>query len=291
MDLKWLKTFVTVYEVGNFRLAAEKLFISQPSISVHIKLLEESLNTALFDRNHTQVALTEEGKYFYILAKELLEKVDESKQLLNAFSNKKQIQVSVALSPLLVHTKLPQIIYEFMSCNPNYQIEIIVEDSPKIDELIKLKKVHLAICIGKSRFKEIHSEKILSSPLELVYPTSFQTKETAPNVILNELFKKYPLFVGNLEAVEPIINSLEHEHSLLRKNTIQQSNIAKQLIVGGLGIAFLPKMQVEEDVKEGRLKILQLPYGQHYNVHTYMKHLRESDRLIPLIDFIREHYK
>ncbi|HWL22833.1 MAG TPA: LysR family transcriptional regulator, partial [Ureibacillus sp.] len=42
MEIKWLRSFVTAVECGNFRLAAEKLYISQPSITVHIHQLEES---------------------------------------------------------------------------------------------------------------------------------------------------------------------------------------------------------------------------------------------------------
>lgn len=69
MDLKWLKTFVTVYEEGNFRAAAEKLFISQPSITVHIKALEEALQVALFQREHTKVSVTTVGEHYYPIAK------------------------------------------------------------------------------------------------------------------------------------------------------------------------------------------------------------------------------
>ena len=103
MELKWLTTFVNVYELGNFRLAAEKLYISQPSITVHIKLLEESLQVSLFERNHTQVKLTDEGKYFYKLAKDILEQVNQSKRAIQAYSNEQKIRITVALSPLLAN--------------------------------------------------------------------------------------------------------------------------------------------------------------------------------------------
>lgn len=290
MELKWLTTFVNVYELGNFRLAAEKLYISQPSITVHIKLLEESLQVSLFERNHTQVKLTDEGKYFYKLAKDILEQVNQSKRAIQAYSNEQKIRITVALSPLLANTKIPQIIYAFSTQYPKYEIELLVEESKMLDSLIQSQKVHLAICIGKSQFKEIHSEKIDSSALELIYPSNHDNVDTPPNILLKDLIEKYPIFVDYLDELYPVVSLLEHEFPLLRKNSIKQISIVKQLILDGLGIAFLPHILVENDVLQGNLNRLKLPYSQFYKVDIFMRHLRESERLRPLINFIREKY-
>ena len=285
MELKWLKTFVTVYECGNFRIAAEKLFISQPSISVHIKLLEEDLKVPLFVRNHTQIQLTREGEYFYPLAKEILEKVDENKQLLLTYSNSKKIQLSI------VTTKLPEILYEFMSRFTNYDIDIVIEESAQIDVLIQLKTVHLAIGTSNSKLKDIHAEKLQTSPLVLAYPASFKDEDKKISIILSELLNEYPMFVGYLEEIEPLLTLIEQEHKISRKNTIKESNIVKQLVLGGLGIGFLPKFLIEDELAEGRIKILELnPHMHLYPVEIYMKHVRESELLLPLLNFIREKY-
>lgn len=71
MDIKWLKTFIAVVEEGSFRAAAEKLFISQPSITVHMKLLEEHLRVQLFHREHTKVKVSAIGEKYYPMAKNL----------------------------------------------------------------------------------------------------------------------------------------------------------------------------------------------------------------------------
>jgi LysR family transcriptional repressor of citA len=81
---------------------------------------------------------------------------------------------------------------------------------------------------------------------------------------------------------------LEHDFPLLRKNSIKQSHIVKQLIIDGLGIAFLPDMLIQKEVLEGRLNLLELNYSQFYIVDTYKRHLRENKQLLPLINFISE---
>lgn len=291
MDLKWLKTFITVYESGNFRVAAEKLFISQPSISVHMKLLEEDLKVPLFVRNHTQITRTKEGEYFYLLAKEILDKVEENKQLLLSYSNSNRVQLAVALSPLLVTTKIPQYLYEFMQRYTNYEVDIVIEESDQIEELIRSQKVQLAIGMNASKYKDIHAEQLFTSPLELVYPASFKQKNMQITPLLTLLLQQYPMFVGHLDAVNPILSYLEQEHRIVRKSLIKQSDVVKQLILRGLGIGFLPRFQIEDDLAKGELNRLELQsYTKVYPIEIYMKHLRESERLLPLLNFMREKY-
>ena len=99
------------------------------------------------------------------------------------------------------------------------------------------------------------------------------------------------MFVGYLEEIEPLLTLIEQEHKISRKNTIKESNIVKQLVIGGLGIGFLPKFLIEDELAESRLKILELkPHMHLFPVEIYMKHVRESEQLLPLLNFIREKY-
>ncbi len=76
-NVKQLKCFVMVAEERNFRRAAERLFMTQPPLSRHIKALEERLGAELFLRNRQSVQLTEFGQVFLIKACELLRMSDE----------------------------------------------------------------------------------------------------------------------------------------------------------------------------------------------------------------------
>ncbi|MEG0384409.1 MAG: LysR family transcriptional regulator, partial [Solibacillus sp.] len=250
MEIKWLKTFITTVETGNFRIAAEKLFISQPSITVHIKQLEESLNVQLFERHHTQIKLTSAGRFYYPLALNIIKNIDESRRAVQLLSQQNKIQLAVALSPLLAETNLPQIIYQFSIDYPQYEIDIIVEDSKYMDELILTNKVQLAICIGKSKMKKVHSEKISSSPLKLIYPLQSSEKNTRYYKKLQELVEKYPLFTGHLEETMEVETLLEKDYPQLRKRTIKQSHIIKQFVKDGLGMAFLPESIIDQDLED-----------------------------------------
>ena len=95
MTLQQLKYVVCVAEVGNISLAAEKIFIAQPSLTNAIKNLEEELGITIFSRNNRGVLITEQGNVFLSYARQMLDQLDliESK-----FLNKKEIKPYFSVS-------------------------------------------------------------------------------------------------------------------------------------------------------------------------------------------------
>ena len=71
MELKSLNTFIQAAELGSFSRAAEKLGYSQPSVSVHIRQLEDALGTRLFDRIGHRVRLTDKGREVLAYAQQI----------------------------------------------------------------------------------------------------------------------------------------------------------------------------------------------------------------------------
>lgn len=274
-------------ETGNFREAAEKLFISQPSITVHIQQLEESLQVKLFKREHTKISLTEEGEFFLNQAKEILQKVEESKRTTQLFSKQKKTEITVVLSPLLTETNLPLLIYQFLIEHPEYDIRMIVEESELIDEQLLSNNAHIGIGIGKSKYSSIHAEKIISSPMQLVCPPDNEDDETGSYYELENLFSKYPVFTGHLKEAIIIEPLLQKYINTVRFMSISQRYIVKQFVRDGLGMAFLPKSIVYKEMMEGRLNIIDFDLFELPTVDLYMKYYKENDQILPLLEKIR----
>ncbi len=95
MTLQQLKYVVCVAEVGNITVAAEKLFIAQPSLTNAIKNLEEELGITIFNRNNRGVVITKQGNMFLSYARQMLDQLDliESK-----FLNKKEVKPYFSVS-------------------------------------------------------------------------------------------------------------------------------------------------------------------------------------------------
>lgn len=104
MDYQWLQTFIAAAETLNFRKAAERRLLSQPSVTVHIRLLEEHLNCRLFDRINNRVTLTDAGKLFYEEALHLLQSMEGTLQRMSAFTQGYRRKWTIAISPLMAET-------------------------------------------------------------------------------------------------------------------------------------------------------------------------------------------
>ncbi|MGR5066182.1 LysR family transcriptional regulator [Photobacterium sp. DNB22_13_2] len=128
MDLRLLRFFVAVYEEKNITLAAERCFVSQPSISNAIKQLEDELNTILFERHKKGVNLTDEAHYLYPLAVRLLGDVN---RLPSLFQQRTEcLPLKLANFPDLSQSALASIFSSLNEHIPNVLLELVDHDVP-----------------------------------------------------------------------------------------------------------------------------------------------------------------
>ncbi|MCH7321509.1 LysR family transcriptional regulator [Solibacillus sp. MA9] len=288
MDLKWLKSFVTVYEEGSFRAAAEKLFISQPSITVHIKALEEELQVALFQREHTKVRLTMVGEQYYPIAKKLLAHVEESKNEIRIASSNQKTRLIIALSAALISTDLLKVIHNFIASHSKYEVEMIMEDGNHLDGILRNRQADVVICLQKTKSKDLHSERLIRSPMKLVYSSKIRLEGNHHDQQIKWLLENYPLYIGYLDEHTPILESLEREYNVRRYNKVLDSIFAIKLMNEGLGIGLLPEFQIKTELTEGKLKVLDIgAIASIYPIDIYMSHLRNNMNLNPFLRFVR----
>ncbi|MCB6379990.1 LysR family transcriptional regulator [Dorea formicigenerans] len=132
MNLKQLEAFVQVSESGSFSKAAKELFLTQPTISVHISSLEKELNVRLFIRNTKEVSLSDDGKDLYRYAKQItdLEKAIEERFYMDSDDGKHFI--TIAASTIPAQYLLPKILMCYRERYPKEQIKIMETDSSEV---------------------------------------------------------------------------------------------------------------------------------------------------------------
>ncbi|MCI2416953.1 LysR family transcriptional regulator [Saccharopolyspora sp. K220] len=121
VDTRTLRYFVELAEQLNFTRAAERLFISQPSLSRRIRRLEEDLRTPLFERTGREVLLTPAGKAFLIAARQLISDWHAAQQTARAAGRSRALRVGFSASgagPLAT-----QAYAEFMRRQPSVRVE------------------------------------------------------------------------------------------------------------------------------------------------------------------------
>jgi DNA-binding transcriptional LysR family regulator len=149
IDFKVLDAFVAVQEAGGFRLAADKLNITQPMVTARIDQLEELLGIHLFERDgHDRrlSTLTPKGREGLVYAKRLIHLRSEMRE---AFRDPSAVRgiIRLGVSESVAHTRLPTLIKRVAETYPNLRPEIEVDISPKLLDGLVTRDLHLALLL------------------------------------------------------------------------------------------------------------------------------------------------
>lgn len=291
MEIQWLKTFIVAAKLLNFRKTSEQLLMSQPSVSVHIRLLEESLGIALFERYKNRVTLTDAGKIFVDKAEKLLQQYEESIQSIHAYKQGFRRNWTIAISPLLAETILPHILRSFMRQHPDLEITIRVEESHLIEELVDKEDVHLGISALNSTYKHIESIPIFEEPLLFIAPVDIYDDESGPAFDEVEYLQTYTLFTHHHPVFwDDVLIKLRKHVTGLRSMKVSQAHITKRFIQEGLGISFLPHSIVRRELLEGRLMNVHFDLFELPKVTTYVIVKKQGELEKEFIQLLSSHY-
>lgn len=254
MEYHWLKTFCVAAETLNFRKASEKLMVSQPSVTVHIKLLEEYLGTPLFDRVNNRVSLSEAGKFFLPEAIRLVQQTDHTVNNVRAFAQGYRRKWTIAISPLMAETILPYFLKTFLKRHPDLEINILVEESHLIEDLVDTGEVNVGISAIDSQKKNIESISIYEDPILFLMPYDGFDEENGPPIDIKDILQKNYLFTHHHPVFwDELLLKLNKHVVGLRTMKVTQAHITKRFIQEGLGISFLPHSIVRRELIEGKM--------------------------------------
>ncbi|GLC89107.1 LysR family transcriptional regulator [Lysinibacillus piscis] len=291
MEFQWLQTFIVAAETTNFRQASEKLIISQPSVTVHIRLLEEYLGTKLFDRVNNRVTLTDAGKLFYQEAKQLVDQMEMSVKRVHAFSQGFHKNWTIAISPLMAETILPYILRTFMEKHPDVEMTIRVEESADIEQLVESGDVHLGISAINTKLKNIESICIYEDPILFVIPPDIYDEESGPPIDVMDVLQKEYIFTHHHPLFwTDLLTQLTKHVKHIRTMKVTQAHIVKRFIQEGLGVSFLPYSIVRRELLEGRLM---QPYFDLFplpTTSTYIMVKRKGALEQAFIELISQYY-
>lgn len=151
MDIKQISYFMAVAQEGSFSRAAEKLEVSQPTLSMAVKKLEEELGAELFYSFNRRQNLTDEGLRLKEGAAKLLEVYQETIENVKLSDHVGSGVVTLGLSPLFGACFFGDLIPSFAAAYPDIKINMIEDGANKIDELVERGEVDLAVTLNTER--------------------------------------------------------------------------------------------------------------------------------------------
>lgn len=172
-----LKTFIAVVEIKNFTKAAEYLSLSQPSVSVHIKNLENYFGEKLIDRSVRQksIKITEQGYLLYKRAKEVVKIIDTAKLEVKADSEKILGNVKISAVPSAANYILPKYIANFSKKYPNIVLELSIKSFDDVKkDLINL-NADIGIIDRKIISDDFKQQECFSESMKLILPYDYKS--------------------------------------------------------------------------------------------------------------------
>jgi len=244
-----LQTFLAVVEAGNYSAAAERLHMSQPAVSQHIRALESQLDSVrLFRRVGQQMLLTHAGEDLVESAREMLALSARAEESIRALRGQISGRVAIGCTPSSGETLLPPLLAVFRARFPAIAVAITIAPSETLLEWLENHQTHVLLIEEQQRRRGWESQLLGAERLVLIAPRghALLQQEQAPPGLLRD----QPLVLPR--AGTPLRRIIEDG---LRRRGIGAADIhvaietdgsalAIQAVRAGLGLAFIPQTRL-----------------------------------------------
>jgi len=285
MTSQQLECFIYVAERLNFTKAAEALYLSVPTVTHHIKNLEEELGTRLFYRNSRIVKLTEQGEKFYYDAKDIYMKMEDTKNRFQNYDESQSVIFRIGCMSENEFKKIEPILKQIKEQFPYVQPKVIAKDFFDLKNLYENQQLEVAIATrdlsNQGTYKKLfcHVSYALMPPSNpLAKEKELSVEQLAEESLITLPPKNIPFIKGNKLQEFLALHAQDHTH-IVSENERESILLAKC----GYGIAVLPGFLVSKDDK-----LVCIPIKDTKNIE-YGLYYRNTDKHIKL--FLNEYIK
>ena len=260
MDFRQLETFVTVIKLKSFSKAAQKLFLTQPTVTSHIQNLENELGTLLINRSGKTISPTQAGEILYKHSLNIINMRDMAQFDLGVYKGKIEGHLEISSSSIPRQYVLPNIIKKFILKYPNITFSLQDNDSKNVVENILSGDRDFGIIGAKYNNSNLSYLDLIEDNLVVVTPNTkefqgengefleidtlldnkiiLREKGSGTRLLFERALKGKDLNIGNLNVI----------------SYIRDTETIKKFIKLGLGISVISKRAIEDDALRGELK-------------------------------------
>lgn len=296
MEFRQLESFCAVVRYQSFTKAAEKLYISQPTISTHIRMLEQEFNSRLIIRTTKNIEITPHGKELFACAQKIFTLKND---LIQKWSEENKKIIRIGASTIPADYILPEVLPLFCQKYPDIQLHIHQNDSGNILQSILNGKFTISMVGMKSFEKEFdfvpffHDEIVLITPKQEKFLHFAQKAFNQDDLI--SLLKKETIILREqgsgskkrLESYFEQINLSEKSLNIIARLNDQES--IKKLVASGLGISFISAKAITD---ADNLLTIKLPENNLTRslYFAYHKDYILKEHILSFIKFVQNFY-
>ena len=275
MEFKQLEAFVAVVDYGSFSEAARKLYLTQPTISAHVRSLEEELHTKLIIRTTKKTTITTKGYQLYDSAVRMLE---IRNNLLENFTGVQKHMIDLAASTIPSSYLLPEILAAYGKTHPDTYFHSIQTDSAESINRVLDGTVDLALVGQNTSDESCVFLPFCQDELVIATPVTQHYLEMQNHAITFQDFMKK---LGNTSSDLNVIARMNDLESI------------KKSIVNGLGISILSARSTIDLQKTKQILLFPLEESAHKRTFyiVYSKNRILKPHVRQFIRFVQDFYR
>ena len=268
-QFKKFEYVISISEAGGISQAAEKLDISQPTLSKYIKKLEGDLGIELFDRSALPIKLTEAGRCYVEAGKRLIDIERQLDKQLDEIKLGKSSVVRVGISPSRSPYMMPALIEEYKKRNPDGKVVIEERTTAELSERLYRGELDLIISILDERTADFEGIELFSENILLAAPKNLCSAESSAT----ELLLSLPIIsVGKGQSMRQTLYEISEEVGAPAPEIECQSiESGLSLVKRGLGIMIAPSYIDKFGTSEQNKDIIFLPILRKNSIETERK--------------------
>jgi len=296
MELKHLVSYAAVVRLGSFSRAAEELYIAQPTISLHIRQLEEELQTKLLIRTTKSIEVTEKGREVYDCAVRILQLRN---RITEACSEEERRIIRLGASTIPSAYILPEVLPAYAQRHPSTYFTIDQGDSRSVTEKLEEGVIDIGLIGMKPASPDIIAEPFFEDSVVIITPVRepFLSMKENRSATLQRLLEE-PLILreegsGSLKAASSFLARAGYSEEDLRVAArTNDPETIKNLVIQGLGISMISSKAAENYSRENRLLVFRFPEisGSRKLYIATRKHAALPERAKDFLRYIRQFY-
>ncbi len=245
--------FRTVAEQSSFRKAAEKLYLTQPAVSLQIKALEEELGVLLFSRAAAQISMTKAGEILFAYSEAVRGLRVQAQADIAGLSGEHTGHLALGASTTIAQYLLPQLLAEFNHELPHVRLTLMSGNTEHIVNALEEQKIGLGLIEGPPRNRDVKTEAFLEDELVLIASTAHEFSER--NSVSASDLARWPLLLRERGSGSRHVLELALEQAGIKRNSLKvvmeldSTEAIKSAVEAGLGVGFVSRWAIAKDLR------------------------------------------